>query len=528
MMGERRWVLATVGLLALSAPPLVAQSIRGTVVDEESKLPIYSVAVTLLDDTGTEVQPGVRTDSLGAFIVHAARAGQWRVKAMRIGYGLVVSDPVSLPVGGLAVVRLRMTPVAQRLIPVQVVEQRQLSANELMSTTGFDLRESRGLGKFLSGARLAAMGRDGVREILATQFQPTLYVYTDSLLGDVLRIRQGLASCEPEVYVDGRLLATAPEPGAIADGPPPQTAIDSMRAQMRLDSERARLGAGQMYALSFLSSLTADALHGIEVYRANEIPPMSLGAWFGMTRAAIRPCGTVAVWTKAGARSQITARNINATGRALQVISGTLVDFDTGTPLAGRHVTLLTETRDRIGSSVVTDEHGDFTLRTGRAGDVRLMAGGNEYLVSTTPAFALSANEMVVVKLFISGRQGVLAPLGVAARVSPQQIGLTSLAGFAYRRERAQGGTFLRAADIERTGAQSVTDLVRAAGGAPSRCTPTYYLDGTRLTGGSPAGISGLPMSRIFGVEIYTREADIPALFADATACALVVVWTKH
>ena len=183
-----RVLVGLTAALVLVGPPLAAQTIRGTVVDADTKLPIFAVSVTLIDDAGTEVPPSVRSDSLGNFVVHAARAGLWRVKAMRIGYGPVTSDPVSLPIGGLAVVRLQMTTVAQRLLPVQVVEQRQLSANELMSTSGFDLRQRRGLGRFLSGERLAAMGHDGLREVLATQFEPVLYVYADSVLGDVLRI----------------------------------------------------------------------------------------------------------------------------------------------------------------------------------------------------------------------------------------------------------------------------------------------------------------------------------------------------
>jgi len=492
------------------------------VIDDASKLPIYSAAVTLLDDSGNDVRPGARSDSLGNFVLHASRAGQWRVKAMRIGFGPVTSDAVMLPIGGLAVVRLRMTTVAQQLLPVQVIEQRQLSANELMSTAGFDLRESRGLGRFLSGDRLAGMGRDNVRDVLATFFQPALYVYSDSVMGEVLRMRQGAAECSPEVFLDGRLLATAPPPGATLDGPAPVTAIDSMRAQMRLDSERFRLGASQMYALQVLSSLTTDALHGIEVYRANETPPTSLGAWFGMTKASISPCGSVAIWTKAGARSVVAARNPVSSRRAVQVISGTLLDYDTGKPLSGRSVSLLSDARDQIGTPAITDDRGDFLFRTGRLGELRLTSGGEGYLTSTTPTFRISANELLVVKLFVSGRQGVLAPLGVAARVLPQQIGLTSVAGFTYRRERAQGGRYFRAEDIERAGARSIVDLVRASE-LPAGCTPTYYVDGSRL-----AEKPDVAMSDVFGVEIYSRDAEVPELFADSGACALVVIWTKR
>jgi hypothetical protein len=295
-----------------------------------------------------------------------------------------------------------------------------------------------------------------------------------------------------------------------------------MRAQMRIDSERLRLGASQMYALQVLSSLTTDALHGVEVYRANETPPTSLGAWFGMTKASISPCGSVAIWTKVGARSVVAARNPISSKRAMQVISGTLLDYDTGKPLAGRSVSLLSEAREEIGAPQITDEHGEFIFRTARLGELRLTSGGEGFLTSTTPTFRIAANEFVVVKLFVSGRQGVLAPLGIAARVLPQQIGLTSVAGFTYRRERAQAGRFFRAEDIERAGARSIVDLMRSVE-MPAGCTPTYYLDGARLSNRPEVAIG-----TIFGVEIYSRDADVPELFADSGACALVVIWTKR
>lgn len=542
----------SIALLAFGASALPAQTIRGTVVDETSKLPIAAVLVNMLDDDGKELPPGIRTDSTGNFVVHAARAGKWRVKAMRIGYTPIVSDAVELAVGSLTVVRLRMTTVAQQLVPVQIVERRQLNANELMSTAGFDLRASRGLGRFLGSERLAAMGQDGVREILGTFFQPALFVVNDPVLGEVIRIRQGANSCVPEVFLDGRLLATAPKPRAIADGPPPTSPLDSLRAIMREESDSVRVGFDQQRASSILSSLTAAMVHGIEVYRSYEVPPASLGAWFGMTKSAIKSCGTVAVWTKAGAQSVVTARRLEISGRAVQVVMGTLLDYDTGTPLAGRPVSLLSETRDLLGSPVVTNEQGEFSIRTGRAGKLRLTAGGNGYLQSTTAPFVVTANELTVVKLFVSARNGVLAPLGIAGRILPQDVVPSSLAGFTYRRERGQSGAFVRAVDIERMGAQSVADVLRAIKGvsivdspAPgtivvaaegarsvseggTNCKPVFYLDGFAIAENAAATIAALSVDRIFGIEVYVRPAEIPAAYADVRGCGLIVVWTKR
>jgi hypothetical protein len=482
----------------------------------------------LVDDAGAEVLPGARSDSTGSFVLHAARAGTWRVKASRIGYAPVTSDAVTLAVGALAIVRLRMTTLAQQLVPVEVVERRQLNAAELMSASGFDLRERRGVGRFLSGDRLADMGKDGLREILASYFQPALFVVNDAVLGDVLRMRAaGGGTCEPEIYLDGRLLATAPEPGAIIDGPPPVTALDSVRAQGRVEWEQMRLGYGQMYALNLLASLTANVLHGVEVYRPGEVPPPSLGAWFGMTKASVRGCGSIAVWTKNGMRSTVTARAITATGRAVQVVTGTLFDHDTGTPLAGRRVTLLSEGREPVSREVVTDARGDFSVRTSRAGELRLTASSEGYLTTTTPTFLVSANELVVVKLFLSARKGALAPLAVAGRVAPQDLGVASLAGFTYRRERALAGTFYRLAEIVAAKASSISDLVAAASWSAG-CKPVYFVDGVRLTAAIDTTLAAIPVSRIFGVEIYTRESEVPGLYAEPGVCGAVVVWTMN
>src|SRR5688500_18338098 len=195
-------ILASLVSLFAFAPAARAQSVKGVVVDDSTKLAIDGVLIALVDGRGEEQPRSVRSDSAGNFTLRASRPGTYRVRATRIGYRPVNSDPVSLTIGQLAVVRLRMTTIAQQLIPVRVVERRQLNAAELMSTMGFDLRESKGLGKFFSGEALASMGHASVRDILATQLQPTAFVYDDPIFGEVLRIQQGSNMCPPEVYLD--------------------------------------------------------------------------------------------------------------------------------------------------------------------------------------------------------------------------------------------------------------------------------------------------------------------------------------
>src|SRR6185503_19913807 len=91
--------------------------------------------------------------------------------------------------------------------------------------------------------------------------------------------------------------------------------------------------------------------------------------------------------------------------RPLQVISGTIVDYDTGLPVPNRNVQLLDEDRDEIGRVVSSDANGDFVIRTLRAGPLRIRANGDAaYHVATSPVIDVSNNELVIVKLFISSQ----------------------------------------------------------------------------------------------------------------------------
>ena len=541
-----RGLFLTTCLSLLASASLGAQSVRGVVVDDSTKLPVDGAVVTLREADGGAIARTTRTDSVGGFIIHAARPGSYRVHAARIGYRPLTSEVVKLGLGQLVVMRLRMTTIAQQLIPVRIVERRSLKAAELMSATGFDLRESKGLGLFLNGERLAAMGHDGGREILATQLQPTIYVRNDPVLGEVIRMREGLGECAPEIFLDGRLLATAPD--AVIEWNPSglETALDSLRFGMRVEAEDQRISAMEGYALSVLANLRAVDLHGIEVYRANQVLPASLSGWFGMTKSTRRPCGTVAVWTKGGLGLPLaSARNKRVSG--VQVITGNVVNYDTGVPVAGVPVTLLTDARDVIGPPVRTNAHGEFTIRTNRAGPLRLHTGSIGFTESTTPSFPVGRDEMVVVKLFVSPVQAVLTPIGVTARIGPQEIGATALAGFTYRRERGGPGTFLRASEIERSGAARIADLirpipgVRMAGTVPAdtitllrgedlpRCRPAYYVDGRTVSGNVEAAVASIPIRDIFGIEVYTTADDVPSVFGDTGSdCGVIAIWMKR
>jgi hypothetical protein len=525
---RRSLPLALLFGLVSFGPRLGAQTVRGTIVVESTGLPVGSALVTLVGTDGVEIPPGVRSDTVGGFVLHAARPGRYRVKATRIGFRPLTSDIVSLGPGELVVVRLRMTTVAQELVPVRIVERRPLNLSELMSTAGYDLRQSKGVGRFVDAERLATYGLDGGGEVLRNNLRPAVE-FTDGPDGTFMWMRTppdtrtGLpGQCLPEIYLDGSLLS---EPRDSGTGRPEN-------------------------AFAMLEAYPAKELYGIEVYKGSEVPPPSLGGLFGDRTfdPTKPPCGVVAVWTKKGRKLAGNApRGVGLSG--IQVIRGTMVDFDTDKPVAGVRVTLVSETGTRLAEDVLSDSLGEFTIRTRRVGPLRLESGDLGRGPKTTPTFQLSPEELVMLKLFVSAKTPVMAPLGIRARALPASRAVTDPASFSYRRERGITGVFFGAEDIQRRGVRTLADLIRGidgitiTGAAPSdtiamrntvlrsrpTCPPAFFVNGTRLIAGVDSTVRSLAMDRLLGVEVYTLPSSVPAIHAhEVDDCGMIGIWIRE
>ena len=112
--------VALLGCLAilLHSAQLEAQSVRGTLVEESSRIPIEGAFVVLLDGNDSTVA-GTLTDGQGVFVLKAPAAGRYAVRAERIGYDSFSSVPLSLTLGPPLQYRLEM--------PVRPVELATLS-----------------------------------------------------------------------------------------------------------------------------------------------------------------------------------------------------------------------------------------------------------------------------------------------------------------------------------------------------------------------------------------------------------------
>ena len=379
--------------------PLAAQSVRGRVVDDTSGAPVGGVAITLLDDAGRESERDVRSADDGTFRIHAPGQGAYRVVARRIGYSPLTTAEVRVGLGEVVTVELRLSPMAQVVAAVRVVARRRFELNELMSTDGFDLRRTRGVGNFLGPEdmerAIARYGKKATVGVLAENGQALMRVGMGTI-DEIFRVGIG---CAPHVYLDG-----------------------------------IRRTAGGVYfgenAFSSVSPIRAAEVYGIEVYRKHEIPPMSLGGSYGTepvmdtlgaliqgpvvngNTMAPNTCGIIAVWTKARMRF-----GNGLPGPHEPALRGVLIGSASLTPIPDAGVALLTEAGAEVGPVATTDSVGCFAVRIPTTGRFRLRAMHNEHATVTTPPFAADTGMTQFVELMISKEGQVLAPLTLNRRL---------------------------------------------------------------------------------------------------------------
>jgi Carboxypeptidase regulatory-like domain len=276
-------------LVLFAAIPLGAQSVQGVVVDDSTGQPLMGATATILDDAGKPVGIEARSDTTGRFLVHAHKAGTYRLRVMRIGYQPVTSGNLKLDLGGIVTLRMAMSPAAQAVSTVTVVERRHYTLPELMSPMGFDVRRSRAFGSFMDTTLFNTYGALPISDVLDDRHTSlSLLIQFDARVGsDVIQIVNVGTPCYPEVYLDGWLIS----------GQPTGLASTSRNSGLAGFDE-----VGAAHAVSVLKGLPADQIYGVEVYRRNQMPPSSLAGDFGHTtaiRANRQACGVVAVWTLA-------------------------------------------------------------------------------------------------------------------------------------------------------------------------------------------------------------------------------------
>jgi hypothetical protein len=274
-------------------------------------------------------------------------------------------------------------------------------------------------------------------------------------------------------------------------------------------------------------------------------------------RVGYRPTLTRAVPLEAGQTLAVEVRMATApveldtavsVGPRRRGIAGRVVDDETGRPVAGVTVTLLTS-RELRAARAQTDSSGHFHLRVPQADGFFLRAERVGYRAATSGAITVMPDDTVQVELRLSTEAVLLAPLTVVASTR-QLMRDHQLAGFEFRRQRQPFGRFMGPDEIRRINPFYASDvlqqmpLVRVEGGGESRfdrivtlparrggrCIPSVYVDGrpVRLMYGMTLDdlVSGRSLA---AVELYSRASSAPGEFPPRQNwdCGVVVIWTK-
>lgn len=193
-MHLRSPLAAALLLLLGSGTSAAGQTIRGILLGEETGQPVAMGLVALLDDSARV--GSARTDSAGTFLLTAARAGPYRLRAERLGYQTATSPPLTLGKGDTLTVEFLLSTEVVLLEPV-VVKGRSRRSHLL---AGFYER----LGRGSSGA---FMTREEIEERHPSSTTDLFWRFPGVRLapsrrggGKSILVR---GDCVPTVFVDG-------------------------------------------------------------------------------------------------------------------------------------------------------------------------------------------------------------------------------------------------------------------------------------------------------------------------------------
>ena len=119
-------VLATSSLMLPRAA--TAQVVRGIVVDAHGDTPIMIVNVSILDDGG-EVIRTTTSDRNGDFMIGTEQPGEYRLRAERLGYESVTTEPLEFRQDSIIEVVVRMAAQAIALDPLEVIGRGESEVN---------------------------------------------------------------------------------------------------------------------------------------------------------------------------------------------------------------------------------------------------------------------------------------------------------------------------------------------------------------------------------------------------------------
>jgi TonB-dependent starch-binding outer membrane protein SusC len=219
-----------------------------------------------------------------------------------------------------------------------------------------------------------------------------------------------------------------------------------------------------------------------------------------------------------------------------QIVSGTLIEAESDTPLPGGVMTLIGPDSVAVAQAR-TDSVGGFSFTLPRRGSYRLRAEQVGYRAATSPALSIGSLDTLRVEFSLARDAVVLEPLVVKAR----NRRITVAARRFYERAEAKGfGTFITREDIERRHPVRSTELFNTIPGVHTspvmggnsvtirgNCRPTVYVDGIQVNGYRSIDDLAQPLE-LEGVEVYRSSHQAPVEFTGLRAgCAVILLWTR-
>lgn len=322
--------MATVLWLTLVGGGVAAQagSIRGRVVDQESRVPIAGATVQLSD-----LNTHTTTDRAGAFTLPGIPAGRHRIDVIAAGYAARV-DTITVTESPAEAVTITLSPSPIALDPVRV-EARVGATTAWLGARGVLLRRAAG-------------------RALLHQTRRDLRLQSGETVRDVLRLTPGVR-VRRLVDGGGHVLL---EPSPLPDG-------GECRVSVFLNGSEVEFGTvfwtgvlSTQHAqrpLRFDDLLLLEDVDAIELYGPEEMPVASDG------------CGALLLWSES-IRGKVDELFVGS-------LRGAAIHTRTGRPVSGVRVRLMPS-----GITAVTDDNGRFEL-------VDLVPGEYE-IVAEAPGFA--------------------------------------------------------------------------------------------------------------------------------------------
>ena len=283
-LGRSRWLLGAALLLAtlllLGASQVDAQVVRGAVVDRTTLGTVDGAGVWLLDSRGTPLGTGAVSDDSGRFAIQLPRAGRYRLRVARIGFGPETTEPFEVERGQTLTLQLFME---QRPVSLGEVEIRERSGMRGMGgLDGFEMRRLRGIGKFITRADIEQLAPIVFLDIIAGV--PGVRIIPVSRGKQVVRMNRAAPMLRVATTRRAESNEAMDEEGIVSESNCPVI--------FYLDGARLNhTGDASLERVELVYQLPVEQIEAIEIYRgAAELP-----AEFGGSDAR---CGVVVVWTR--------------------------------------------------------------------------------------------------------------------------------------------------------------------------------------------------------------------------------------